>query len=219
MINRVIKLLIFSDAIFYFSLGLLAPIFAVFILKNIHGSTLTVIGLATTSYWIARVISTVPLSRFMDRTDGERDEFFLMIIGCFVLSSQPLFYLIMKEPWHLYLIQFVAGLAGSMATPGWRILFTDHLDRGRVGYEWSLEDIAIGVTTASSAYLGALMAERFGFPIVLITVSLLGFLGTIFLMPILRDAKTFSQLKRSGKWEIIRSKRETQLPPKKDIGK
>src|SRR3990167_1571048 len=155
MINRVIKLLILSDFIFYFALGLLSPIFAVFILKNINGSTLQVVGLATAFYWIARVISTVPLSRLMDKTDGEKDEFYFMVIGTFILSSLPLFYLIMSQSWHLYLIQFLSGLAGSMAVPGWRTLVTDHLDRGRTGYEWSLEDISIGIATAVSAYLGS----------------------------------------------------------------
>src|SRR3989338_1306965 len=179
MVNRVIRLLILSDFLLLFSTGLLAPIFAIFILKNIQGSTLQVVGLATTFYWIARVISTVPLSRLMDKTDGEKDEFYFMIIGTFILSSLPLFYLIMSQPWHLYLIQFLSGLAGSMAVPGWRILFTDHLDRGRTGYEWSLEDLGIGVATASSAYFGSVLADKFGFTLILIMLSMLGYLATL----------------------------------------
>ena len=219
MINRVIKLLILSDFIFYFALGLLSPIFAVFILKNINGSTLQVVGLATAFYWIARVISTVPLSKLMDKTDGEKDEFYFMVIGSFILSSIPLFYLIIHQPWQLYLVQFIFGLAGSMATPGWRILFTDHLDRGNTGYEWSLEDIAIGVSTAASAYLGAVLADRFGFPVVMIALSILGYLATILLMPIQKDAKTLAQLKREKRLESIKFRREHTAPIKLDTTK
>lgn len=220
VVNRVIKLLVLSDFLLLFSMGLLAPIFAVFILKNIQGSTLQVVGLATTCYWIARVISTVPLSRFMDRMDGEKDEFYFMIIGTFILSSMPLFYLLMTQPWHLYLIQFLSGLAGSMATPGWRILFTDHLDRGRTGYEWSLEDLSIGVATAVSAYLGAVLADKFGFTLILIVLAMLGYLATLVLMPILREAKTLNQLKSEGRWPTIKAKRESQqVPMIKDVEK
>jgi MFS family permease len=129
MINRVIRFLITYDFIVNFAFGLMSPIFAVFLLKNITGGTLKVIGTATMCYWIARIISTVPLSKFMDKTDGERDEFYFMILGSLIIASVPVAYLYMSLPWHLYVIQFIYGLANSMAVPAWRILFTDHLDR------------------------------------------------------------------------------------------
>ena len=212
MVNRVIRLLVFSDFVLSFAFGLLAPIFAVFILKSVPGSSLRVIGLATAFYWIARVLSTVPLSRLMDRTDGERDEFYFMVTGTFIVSSVPLFYLLINSPTQLYLIQFIYGLAGSMTVPAWRILFTDHLDRGRTGYEWSLEDIAIGVSTASSAYVGSILADKFGFPVVLVFLSMLGYVATILLIPIYQDAKTLAQIKKENLLQAIKIKRKKALP-------
>lgn len=207
MVNRVIRLLIMSDLILGFAFGLLAPIFAVFILKNIPGGSLKVIGLAATFYWAARVLSTIPLSRFMDRTDGEHDEFYFVIVGSFIMASVPLFYLLVNSPTQLYMIQFIYGLAGSMAVPAWRILFVDHIDRGKIGYEWSLEDIAIGCSTAISAYLGSIVAEKFGFQAVLIVLSMLGYIGTMLLIPIYRDAKSLAQIKRENRLEKILLKR------------
>ena len=214
MVNSVIRHLVMSDFIIQFAFGLLSPIFAVFILKTIPGSTLRVIGTASACYWIARVISTVPLSRFMDKTDGERDEFYFSIAGSFIISSLPLFYLLMQEAWHLYLIQFIYGLANSMAVPAWRILFTDHLDHGRTGFEWSLEDVAIGLAAATSAYVGSLLADKFGFPFVLILLAMLGYLGTMFLIPLHRDAKTLTQIKREKRFAMMLFKRKTLGPPK-----
>lgn len=216
MVNRVIKKLVLSDLSLNFAFGLLSPIFAVFILRNVEGSTLRVVGLATTFYWIARTLTTVPLSKFMDRTDGERDEFYFMIIGSFMMSSIPLFFLLAKVPWHIYLIQFISGLSASMAVPSWRILFTDHLDRGSTGYEWSLEDIAIGVSVGISAYLGSLLADKFGFHTVFIFVSMLGYFGTMILIPISRDAKNLAQIKREHRLEQIKLKRKITLPAKMD---
>ena len=215
MVNRVIRLLVMSDFIINFAFGLLAPIFAVFVLKTVTGSTLKVIGTATALYWIARVLSTVPLSRLMDRTDGERDEYYFSVVGSFIISSIPLFYLLMTQAWQLYLIQFIHGLANSMAVPSWRILFTDHLDRGKTGYEWSLEDIAIGSAAALSAYVGSRLAERFGFPFVLVLLSMLGYVGTMFLIPLQRDAKTLAQIRRSKHLETIRFRRRTLAPAAK----
>lgn len=216
MVNRVIKKLVLSDLLLNFAFGLLAPIFAIFILKEIESSSLRVVGLATTFYWIARTLTTVPLSKFLDRTDGERDEFYFLVIGSFLMSSIPLFFLLAEAPWHVYLIQFISGLSASMAVPSWRILFTDHLDRGSTGYEWSLEDIAIGVSVGISAFFGSLLADKFGFTIVFIFVAMLGYLGTMVLIPISRDAKNLAQIKREHRLEEIRNKRKKILPRKVD---
>ena len=215
MVNRVIRHLVVSDFVLNFAFGLLAPIFAVFVLKNIQGGELRVIGLAVTCYWIARTATTVPLSRFMDRTNGERDEFYFIIAGTFIMSSVPLFYLFASLPWHIYLIQFVLGLANSMAVPAWRILFTDHIDRGRTGFEWSLEDIAIGVSVAISAYLGSLLADKFGFRIVFILLAILGYLATLILSRLYSEAKTLAEIRREGRLKILELKRKTLTPPLK----
>lgn len=216
MVNRVIRHLVISDFVFNFAFGLLAPIFAVFILRDIQGGTLKVIGLATAFYWIARTATTVPLSKFMDRTDGERDEFYFSIIGSFLIATVPLLYLFARLPWHLYLIQFIYGLANSMAVPAWRILFTDHIDRGKTGYEWSLEDIAIGVSVGISAYLGSVLAERFGFHLVLILLSVLGYVAATILIPIYKDAKTLAEMKHEKLLELLREKRRARAPLKVD---
>ena len=215
MVNRVIRHLVVSDFVLNFAFGLLAPIFAVFVLKNIQGGELRVIGLATTFYWIARTVTTVPLSRFMDKTNGERDEFYFIVLGSFIMSSVPLFYLFASLPWHIYLIQFILGLANSMAVPAWRILFTDHIDRGRTGFEWSLEDIAIGTSVAISAYLGSVLAEKFGFRIVFILLALLGYLATLILTRLYGEAKTLAEIRREGRWKILELKRKTLSPPLK----
>lgn len=213
MINRVIRYLIAYDFVLNFAFGLLSPIFAVFILRNVHGSDLRVVGTATAFYWFARIISTVPLSRFMDRTDGERDEFYFVITGTAIVATVPIMLLFAQVPWHVYLIQFIFGLANSMAVPGWRILFTDHIDAGKTGYEWSLEDIGVGLAVGSSAYLGSLLAEKFGFPTVLVLLSGLGYLSALLLVPLSPDFKTLRQLRRARKMAEIHHRREHAPQP------
>ena len=216
MVNRVIKTLVASDFILYFAFGLLGPIFAVFILQKVPGSSLKVIGLATTFYWVARTLSTVPLSRFMDKTDGERDEFYFVVAGSFIISSIPLFYLLINASWHLYLIQFIYGLANSMAVPAWRILFTDHIDNGKTGFEWSLEDVGVGIAAASSAFLGSILADKFGFTLVLVLLSSLGYLATFILTFLYKEAKTLAEIKKEKRLQVIIEKRKNPTPLKVD---
>ena len=216
MVNRVIKRLVASDFVFNFAFGLMAPIFAVFILKNVPGSSLRVVGLATTFYWVSRTLTTIPLSRFMDKTDGERDEYYFSLVGSFIIASVPLFYLFVKMPWHLYLIQLIYGLANSMAVPAWRILFTDHIDKGRTGFEWSLEDVAIGISVGASAFLGSILAEKFGFQTLLVLVSFFGYAATLVLIPLHKDAKTLAEIKKEKRLATILEKRKNPTPLKID---
>src|SRR3989338_1084025 len=216
MVNRVIKRLVASDFVFNFAFGLMAPIFAVFILKNVPGSSLRVIGLATTFYWVSRTLTTIPLSRFMDKTDGERDEYYFSLVGSFIIASVPLFYLFVKMPWHLYLIQLIYGFANSMAGPAWRILFTDHIDKGRTGFEWSLEDVAIGISVGASAFLGSILAEKFGFQTLLVLVSFFGYAATLVLIPLHNDSKTLAGIKKEKRLATILEKRKNPTPLKID---
>lgn len=219
MINRVIRTLIIYDFVLNFAYGLSAPIFAIFILGNVGGSTIETVGLSTAFYYLARTISTVPLSKLMDKTDGERDEFYFILIGSFFVATIPLLYLLVTKAWHLYLVEFLHGLLNSMAIPAWRILFIDHLDQGRTGYEWSLEDIGIGIAVALSAYLGSIIAAHFGFQVVFIMVAVLGYVSALFLVPLYHDAMTRAELKRSRFWSTILRRRHVASMPEHDSEK
>jgi MFS family permease len=198
-INSFIESLIMSDFLMFFALGLLSPIFAIYISERIPGSNLEVIGLAAATYWLVRSVTVIPLSRFMDRTDGEKDEFLFLISGSFLAALIPLFYIWATAVWHIYLLQVFLAIAYSMAVPGWRILFINHLDSGKMGYEWSLEDVAIGIGTAISAYVGSVIAGRFGFTTLFICISVVCFMGTIILIPLRHQMRTRKELLRARK--------------------
>lgn len=187
-INKTIRLLIFSDFFLFFSVGLLSPIFAVFILQNIENK-LEVIGFGVACYWITRVIMVIPLSRLMDKIKGELDEYSFMVLGTFLMSIIPLFYIISSAPWHIYVLQILSGLAGSMAVPAWRIIFTNHIDKRIIGFEWSLEDVGVGIATASSAAIGAIIADKFGFNVLFGLISIFGIISVVILAAVRKNKK------------------------------
>ncbi len=198
-INKVIRILVASDFVLYFAIGLFTPIFAIFITKQIEGGTIAVVGLATTMYWIARLITTVPLSKLMDKTDGEKDEFYFMIIGTLLTALIFLSYTFASKVWHVYALQFTFGIINSMVVPAWRIVFTNHLDRDKTGYYWSVEDIGIGLAVATSAYAGALVAEKFGFNVLLYAVASFSVVSAMVLTFLRKYTYTFKELRRLAK--------------------
>lgn len=180
-VSKTIRYLILSDFFLFFAVGLLAPIFAVFVLENIENK-IEVIGFAVSCYWITRVIMVMPISRLMDKIKGESDEYSFMVVGTFLIAIIPLFYTISSHPWHVYLLQIFNGLAHSMAVPAWRIIFTNHIDKKIVGFEWSLEDVGVGIATASSAAIGAIIADKLGFNVLFVIISFFGIISAIILL-------------------------------------
>lgn len=189
IINRIIRTLIISDFFLLFAVGLLAPIFAVFILENIE-NRIEVVGYAVSCFWITRLLLVIPISRLMDKIKGETDEYSFLIGGTFLISLVPLLYIFSSEPWHVYLIQILNGLAYSMAVPAWRIVFTNNVDRHIVGFEWSLEDVGIGIATAASASIGALIVGNYGFNVLFVMMFLFALISALILSTLLKSKRS-----------------------------
>ncbi|MFH1769399.1 MAG: MFS transporter [Parcubacteria group bacterium] len=210
-VNMVIRKLVVADFLFWFSPGMLTPVFAVFVLENIENSKLEMVGIAFAMYWLARVLTTVPISRFMDRTRGKKDEFFFLLAGALMWAIVPLFFLLATLPIHLYIIQFLLGIAGSLQIPAWRILFTYHIDKEKIGYEWSLDDLSVGVATGTAAFVGSFIASRLGFDYVFVALSAVYLIGAVVV------ASMYSNISMSEKKSIKERHKELSLHKKKHI--
>ncbi|MDO8676377.1 MAG: MFS transporter [Candidatus Azambacteria bacterium] len=178
-INRVIRTLVMGDILFFSAFGLIGPIFAVFITNQISGATIATAGFAATVNLLTRSILQLPIARYIDRQKGERDDFMLMIVGSTLVSIVPFLYIFVSTPFHLYLAQFVLGVGGSFANPGWYAIFTRHIDKEKEGTEWTFENVGIGLASAGTAALGGIMAQRFGFNNLFLIVGVLSFIGLI----------------------------------------
>jgi MFS family permease len=190
-VNLVTRILVLSDFFLFFSNGLLSPIYAIFILNRINGAGLEMVGFATAIYWVSRVIAVIPLSHMMDKIKGEKDEYYLMLLGTVLISSTPLVYIFATEVWQVYAVQVVNGIAFSMVIPAWRVIFTKNLNNDRVSYEWSLDDVGVGIATAISAAIGASVAERFGFNTLFIFIFFVGMTSVLILLMLYRGEGSF----------------------------
>lgn len=200
-INLVTRILVLSDFFLFFSVGLLSPIYAVFVLNDVHGSSLQIIGFATAIYWTSRVVSVIPLSHLMDKIKGEKDEYYFMLVGTLLISSTPLGYIFATQPWHIYVIQAMNGIAFSMIIPAWRVIFTKNIDHNNVSYEWSLDDVGTGIATAIAAAVGASIAQRFGFDALFIFIFVIGLVSVLVLLLIYKGEGSFLEwikMRRDG---------------------
>ncbi len=168
-----------GDIMFFSAFGLIGPIFAIFVTNQIAGATVATVGFAATINLLVRALLQMPIARYIDKHKGEKDDFLFMVIGSTLVSVVPFAYLFVTLPIHLYLAQVVLGIGGALTNPGWFAIFTRHIDKGKEGTEWTLENVGIGLVSAGAAALGGIMAERFGFHNLFLVVGILSLVGLV----------------------------------------
>jgi len=188
-ISPIIRFLTISDVLILSGFGLISPIFAVFIVDTIKGGNLEVVGIASAVYLLTRSLIQIPAAGMIDRIKGEKDDFLSMLIGSLAFSCVPLFYLFVSTPTQLYLVQFFYGLAMAFTYPSWLAIFTRHIDKEHEGIEWGIYQTLVDLGTAATASLGGFLAYQFGFNLLFVLVSLISFMGSIFLLGIYRKMR------------------------------
>ncbi len=188
-INHVVKTLVLSDFFINAGFAVFAPVFAIFVTKQIEGGTLAVVGFAAAIFQIFKSSLQIPIARYLDKNHGEYDDFYSMVLGTSLIALVPFLYLFATKATHIYMIQALYGIGASFAIPPWYAIFTRHVDKMKENVEWSLDSIAIGIGAASSAALGGLLAEKFGFRFVFILGGIFAVVGAIQQIRIFRDLK------------------------------
>lgn len=205
VINNIIKYLTIADFTLLSGFSLIAPIFAVFILDNIKGGNLEVVGFATAINVIFKAIFELPIARYLDKKRGDLDEYYFTIIGSVFLAIVPLFYLIISTPLELYIVQGFYGIALAMNYPGWMSLFTRHAEKEREGSQWAIYSSITGVGMAGASALGGVIGEKYGFPMVFWLVFIITILGTLSLFKIRKPLQLrheHHQIKQKEAFEI-----------------
>jgi len=181
-LNRVVRVLIASDFFLQAGWGLSAPIFAIFLTRQIQGGNLRMVGLAVSAYWITKSIVQPFIAHQLDKNHGEKDDFQFLVMGMYVSNLIPLGYIFSTQAWHIYLLEMIRGLAMACVIPTWAGIFTRHIDKGREAFSWSIESTGIGFAAGFAGAIGAWLASIFGFKIVFLLVSFFGIISSTFLL-------------------------------------
>ena len=188
-INHVIKTLVVSDFFINAGFSVFAPIFAVFVTKQISTGSLEVIGFAAAITQIFKVTLQIPVAKYLDRNHGEYDDFYSMVLGSFMISAVPFLYLFASKPAHIYTFSAIYGMGLAFLVPPWYAIFTRHIDKMKENIEWSMDSVAIGIASAGTAALGGVLATRLGFQAVFLLGGILAIIGSFLQIKIYKDLK------------------------------
>jgi len=177
-INRVIRILITSDFLLQSGWGLIGPIFAIFLTRQIQGGNLAMVGFVAATYWVAKSIVQPFIAHFMDTAKGERDDFNFLVKGMYIANLIPLGYIFSTQPWHIFTLEFIRGIAMACVVPSWSAIFTRHIDRGWEAFSWSIESTTIGFAAGFAAAFGGVIASILGFKSLFVLVSIFGLISS-----------------------------------------
>jgi MFS family permease len=162
-INRVIRVLIYSDVFLLTGMGFVAPIFAIYLTENIKGGNVEVAGFAAAVYWIVNSLVIIPIGKFLDKNHGEKDDLWFVILGNVLAALSVFGYFYAALPWHIYFLQGLYGLGMAMNMAGYTAIFTRHIDKEKESYEWSTRGAWVGMGGGAAGAIGGWAAYRFGF--------------------------------------------------------
>jgi DHA1 family quinolone resistance protein-like MFS transporter len=180
-INKILRTLVLSDVIILSAYGLMAPIFAVYLTDSIVGGSLLVVGVAETIYLLVKSLLQIPIGILIDRTEGEKIDFWLVFSGSLIEAACIFAYIFASTPIHIYIISFFFGIGSAMMYPAWMGLFTRNMEKGKESFVWSLHTTPTELGAAFAAGLGALIADTYGFDFLFAIVGGFTVFGTLIL--------------------------------------
>lgn len=139
------------------------PIFAVFVINQVVGATVVTLGISAAIYWIVKSLIQIPIANFLDKTDGERDDFYVLVGGLVLAGVTALLFSQIKEVWQLYAVEVVHAIAFGLYVPSWTGMFSRHLDKKHESLDWSLNSTTVGIASGITGLAGGALASWVGF--------------------------------------------------------
>lgn len=183
-VNPVIRFMILADVVWRGGVGLLTPVFPIFIIERIDGGNALVAGIAATIGLVTKGIFQVPAASIIDKIRGEKDDFWMMVSFSFLTLLMPLTYLLIRTPGQLYTVEFISNLFLAFTFPSFMAIFSRHVDRQKEGTTWGLYFTLTDFAGAAAAAVGGGIAITLGFDKLIVATVAISVMSVLLLLPI-----------------------------------
>ncbi len=168
------RLLLLASSLWYFSEGLLGPLFAVFS-EQVGGDLLDITG-AWAAYLIVSGLAYPVVGRLLNRS---RWKFRMIAVGYALNTIFTFAYLLVDNTTSLLLVQVGLGVAEAVATPSWDALFARDLPERDDTFLWGIASGHTQFVSGVAILVGGFIAAYVSFQALFITMGILSLLATI----------------------------------------
>lgn len=168
-IDAKVRTIILAHSIFWMAQKLIQPFLAIFFLEELRGVTLVEIGTSTLIYFLTAGTIEPVFSYLEERNKGLKDETAFVIGGYLLRGVTLIFFTFSANVWHLYIFQFVLGVAAAMYSAADKTVFANILkgQRGTGTILWGMDDSIILFSAALGALVGGYLTSIYGIRIFL----------------------------------------------------
>ncbi|MFA5052654.1 MAG: MFS transporter [Parcubacteria group bacterium] len=183
--NKVVRNFIFADLTLFGGWGLVSPIMAIFVVEEVKGANIVTVGILAGIYWAVRSTVQLPMAVLIEKSETERDDLYLLIIGLLLVSASAFWLNFVDNLTKLYIFQIIYALGFAFYAASWAGIFSRHIEKNKAAISWSLDHTLLGIATGITGLAGGYLADKFGFNVIFIAVGITSFLSAIiiFIVP------------------------------------
>ncbi len=170
--NKKIKYLLLSNAIFVLAGSILLPVYALFV-QSINGG-IELAGILFGLGFLSSSFTSLIVTRIHD---GVRFENTMMKLCFFVRALAWLAIAFFPNLSVLLVAQIIIGITDGFGAPVFNELFSRYLDNKKHIKEWGIWQFLVGIAVATGSGLSGFIIASFGFPILFIIMSSLAFVA------------------------------------------
>ena len=168
------KLLLLASSLWYFSEGLLGPLFAVFT-QRIGGDVLD-ISTAWATYLIVSGLAYPVVGRLINKSKWK---FRSIVVGYALYTLCTFGYLLVTDTHRLLVVQIGLGLAEAISTPAWDAFYASQLTEKDDTFAWGIASGHTHFIAGIAIAVGGLIAKFVSFDALFITMGTMGLIGTL----------------------------------------
>jgi len=194
-------LLTFSDLFTWGFYLIIATLSGIYLEHKLGDDVIKIVGIGGAIYYVIRGVLQLPISKVLDRIKNDRDEIFVLTLGCVLMGLPFLFYPTLTSANQYYVLQVIFSLGVAMNLNPWRKLFATNLEAGREAREYAVYDMVNSLFIALSIFFVGQIANinQFYFDVVMVSLGLLVMTGGLWAALISTDEKRKSANNHEGK--------------------
>jgi MFS family permease len=176
MVNKVLRILLFADFFMLLAMGMLTPIYAIFV-EEIGGDILSASG-AWAIFTLTSGVLILLIGKWEDKQKQKGIPYKRFIFfGYLIRSIAFLSYFFVADKYQLFLVQVLLGIGVATTVPAFDSLYSRFLSKGRFASEWGAWEGMNMIVAAIAAVIGGFIAAFLGFKVlflIMFAASLVG---------------------------------------------
>ncbi|MBK8247138.1 MAG: MFS transporter [Gemmatimonadetes bacterium] len=169
-----LKLLLVASSLWYFSEGLLGPLFAVFS-EQIGGDVLDITA-AWATYLIVSGLAYPVVGKLLNRS---RWKFRMIAVGYALNTIFTFAYLLVRDTTDLLFVQIGLGIAEAVSTPSWDAYFASQLSERDDTFAWGIASGHTQFVSGVAIAIGGLIANFVSFQALFVLMGCLNLVATV----------------------------------------